>query len=152
MRPSSSRRSPHSWSRPTRSSEPRPSAAGAPVRRISKMAAQDAYECDVLVIGSGASGMSAAVTAAAHGLKVLVIEKEPKFGGSTARSGGWLWIPNTSLAKVQGIYEPEGAARTYLAHEAGDSFDSERVDAFIKYGPEAVDFFTTKASVRFDMP
>jgi succinate dehydrogenase/fumarate reductase flavoprotein subunit len=116
------------------------------------MPQESEYQCDVLVIGSGASGMSTAITAASKGLQVLVIEKEPKFGGSTARSGGWLWIPNTSLAKVQGIYEPEGAARTYLAHEAGDSFDSERVDAFIKYGPEAVDFFTTKASVRFDMP
>ncbi|KML19831.1 MULTISPECIES: FAD-dependent oxidoreductase [Burkholderia] len=110
------------------------------------------YICDVLVVGSGCSGMSAAITAASNGLKVLVIEKEPKFGGSTARSGGWLWIPNTALAKVQGIYESEGAARTYLEHEAGDSFDGDRVDAFIKNGPEAVDFFTSKTAVRFDMP
>ncbi|BBU32529.1 dehydrogenase (plasmid) [Burkholderia sp. THE68] len=110
------------------------------------------YECDVLVIGSGASGMSAAVTAASKGLKVLVIEKEPKFGGSTARSGGWLWIPNTYLATQQGIYEPEGSAKTYLSHEAGDSFDEKRVDAFLKYGPEAVEYFTTKTAVRFDMP
>src|SRR5215468_9698061 len=69
------------------------------------MAVQDAYECDVLVIGSGASGMSAAVSAAAHGLKVLIIEKEPKFGGTTARSGGWLWLPGTSLAKAWGFLE-----------------------------------------------
>ena len=110
------------------------------------------YICDVLVVGSGCSGMSTAITAASNGLKVLVIEKEPKFGGSTARSGGWLWIPNTSLAKVQGIYESEGAARTYLQHESGDSFDGARVDAFIKHGPEAVDFFTSKTAVRFDMP
>ncbi|MFM0005615.1 FAD-dependent oxidoreductase [Paraburkholderia dipogonis] len=116
------------------------------------MPQESEYQCDVLVIGSGASGMSTAITAASKGLKVLVIEKALKFGGSTARSGGWLWIPNTSLAKVQGIHEPEGAARTYLAHEAGDSFDPDRVDAFIKYGPEAVDFFTTKTAVRFDMP
>ncbi|BBU32509.1 dehydrogenase (plasmid) [Burkholderia sp. THE68] len=110
------------------------------------------YSCDVLVVGSGCSGMSAAITVASSGLKVLVIEKEPKFGGSTARSGGWLWIPNTALAKVQGIHEPEGAARTYLQHEAGSSFDGPRVDAFIKNGPEAVDFFTSKTAVRFDMP
>ena len=116
------------------------------------MAAQDAYECDVLVIGSGASGMSAAVTAAAHGLKVLIIEKEPKFGGTTARSGGWLWIPGTSLAKAWGIQESPDLARTYLRHEAGNSFDSARVDAFIEHGPKAVDFFTTKTTVRFDMP
>jgi succinate dehydrogenase/fumarate reductase flavoprotein subunit len=116
------------------------------------MRQESEYRCDVLVVGSGASGMSTAITAASKGLKVLVIEKEPKFGGSTARSGGWLWIPNTSLAKVQGIYEGQDAARTYLQHEAGTSFDGERVDAFLKYGPEAVDFFTTKTAVRFDMP
>jgi succinate dehydrogenase/fumarate reductase flavoprotein subunit len=49
------------------------------------------YECDALIVGSGAAGMSAAITAALCGLNVLV-EKEPRFGGTTARSGGWLWI------------------------------------------------------------
>ena len=58
------------------------------------------YDCDVLVVGSGASGMAAAITAASAGLKVLIIEKEPRFGGSTARSGGWLWIPGTALARA----------------------------------------------------
>jgi succinate dehydrogenase/fumarate reductase flavoprotein subunit len=116
------------------------------------MSVQDTYECDVLVIGSGASGMSAAVTAAAHGLKVLVIEKEPKFGGTTARSGGWLWIPGTSLAKAWGIHEGPDLARTYLRHEAGNSFDAARVDAFLEHGPKAVDFFIRKTAVRFDMP
>ena len=63
---------------------------------------QEAYECDALVVGSGCAGMSAAVTAGHHGLNVLVVEKEPRFGGTTARSGGWLWIPGTSLAKRLG--------------------------------------------------
>src|SRR6516164_11409452 len=116
------------------------------------MAVQDTCECDVLVIGSGASGMSAAVSAAAHGLKVLIAEKEAKFGGTTARSGGWLWIPGTSLAKAWGIVEDKEQALTYLRHEAGNSFDAARVDAFLDNGPEAVDFFTAKTAVRFDMP
>ena len=47
-------------------------------------------ECDVLVIGTGASGMATAVTAASQGLKVLVVEKERRFGGTTARSLGYL--------------------------------------------------------------
>src|SRR6201992_453688 len=116
------------------------------------MSSPDTYDCDVLVIGSGASGMSAAVTAATHGLKVLIVEKEPKFGGTTARSGGWLWIPGTSLAKAWGILETPDVARTYLRHEAGNNFDAERVDAFITNGPEAVDFFTASTALRFDMP
>ncbi len=112
----------------------------------------DTYQCDVLVAGSGCAGMAAAVTAGHHGLNVLVVEKEPKFGGTTARSGGWLWIPGTSLAREWGIVESPEQARTYLRHEAGNSFDAARVDAFLNAGPEAVDFFTSKTALRFDMP
>ena len=69
-----------------------------------------AHECDVLVVGSGAAGMAAAVTARHRGLDVLIVEKEPRFGGTTARSGGWLWIPGTSLARAFGI--TRGAGRS----------------------------------------
>jgi succinate dehydrogenase/fumarate reductase flavoprotein subunit len=115
-------------------------------------AADTPYECDALVVGSGAGGMSAAVTAGHCGLNVLIVEKEPRFGGTTARSGGWLWIPGTSLARAWGIVEKPDEARTYLRHEAANSFDEARVDAFLKAGPEAVDFFTTQTALRFDMP
>src|SRR3954467_4822536 len=112
----------------------------------------DTFDCDVLVVGSGAAGLSAAITAAHSGLKVIISEKEPRFGGTTARSGGWLWIPGTSLARAWGIVERPEQARSYLRHEAGNSFDAARVDAFLAAGPEAVEFFTTKTALRFDMP
>jgi succinate dehydrogenase/fumarate reductase flavoprotein subunit len=112
----------------------------------------DSEEFDVVVVGTGASGMSAAITAANDGLKVLVVEKQPQFGGTTARSGGWLWVPGTHLATEQGITEPDGAARTYLQHEAGTHFDAGRADAFLKYGPEAIRFFSERTCVQFDMP
>ncbi len=115
-------------------------------------AADDVYECDVLVAGSGCAGMAAAVTARHRGLNVLIAEKEPRFGGTTARSGGWLWIPGTSLARAFGIAESPEQARTYLRHEAGNNYDAARVDAFLAAGPEAVDFFTTQTTLRFDMP
>ena len=82
------------------------------------------FDCDVLVIGTGASGMATAVTAASQGLKVLVVEKEPRFGGTTARSGGWLWIPGNRLATEQGIHEPAGAALAYMKHETTTHFDA----------------------------
>ncbi len=113
---------------------------------------QDSISVDVLVVGTGASGMATAITAASQGLKVLVVEKEARFGGTTARSGGWLWIPGTRLAKEQGIQEPAGAARAYLQHEATTHFDAARVDAFLEYGPKAIDFFTQNTCVQFDMP
>ena len=95
---------------------------------------EETYECDALVVGSGCAGMSAAVTAGHHGLNVLIVEKEPRFGGTTARSGGWLWIPGTSLARGWGIVESPEQARTYLRHEAGNAFDAARVDAFLTDG------------------
>jgi len=114
--------------------------------------ATEEIEVDVLVAGTGASGMSAAVTAAHNGMRVLVVEKEPRFGGTTARSGGWLWIPGTRLATEQGIHEPAGAAKTYLKHETTTHFDEKRVDAFLEHGPKAIDFFTRNTCVQFDMP
>src|SRR3981081_2372692 len=113
---------------------------------------QENSQCDALVVGSGCAGMSAAVTAGHHGLDVLIVEKEPRFGGTTARSGGWLWIPGMSLARAWGIHESPDQARTYLRHEAGNSFDEARVDAFLSRGPDAVDFFTSQTSLCFDMP
>lgn len=113
---------------------------------------QESITVDVLVVGTGASGMSTAVTAAWNKLDVLVVEKQPQFGGTTARSGGWLWIPGTRLATEQGIQEPAGAARTYLKHETTTHFDEKRVDAFLENGPKAVDFFTRNTCVQFDMP
>ena len=56
-------------------------------------------DCDVLVIGSGAAGLSAAVTAAWHGQRVIVVEKDEVFGGATAWSGGWMWVPCNPLAQ-----------------------------------------------------
>ncbi|KAA1013778.1 FAD-dependent oxidoreductase [Paraburkholderia panacisoli] len=114
--------------------------------------AADTHTCDVLVIGTGASGMAAAITAASRGLDVLMIEKEARIGGTTARSGGWLWIPGTSLATAQGIHEAAGAAAAYLQHEAGTHYDARRVEAFLRFGPQAVRFFTDHTAVQFDMP
>ena len=113
---------------------------------------QENTTVDVLIVGSGASGMAAAVTAASQGLKVLVVEKEALYGGTTARSGGWLWIPGTRLATEQGIQESPGAAKAYIKHEATTHFDEKRVDAFLQNGPEAIDFFTKNTCVQFDMP
>ena len=63
------------------------------------------YDCDVLVVGSGAGGLATAVAAAHRRLKVLVVEKEPVFGGTTARSGGWMWVPNNGPAKRAGVQD-----------------------------------------------
>ncbi|GAA0577985.1 FAD-dependent oxidoreductase [Craurococcus roseus] len=112
-------------------------------------AAAETHECDALVIGTGAGGFSAAVTARKLGLDVLLVEKEAVYGGTTARSGGWLWIPCSPPARREGVRDSIEAARTYLRHEAGNHFDAERVGAFLHHGPEMVEFFERETAVRF---
>lgn len=107
--------------------------------------------CDVLVVGSGAGGLSAAVSAAHRNLDVLVVEKEHVFGGTTARSGGWMWVPCNGPARREGVEDSIEKARTYLRHEAGDHFDAARVDAFLETGPKAVEFFEQNTSLQFDL-
>lgn len=105
--------------------------------------------CDLLVVGSGAAGLAAAVTAAWHGLDVVVVEKAPVFGGATAWSGGWLWAPGNPLAKRAGIHEDPQQPRTYLKNELGDRYDAERVDAFLDNAPQMVSFFEQHTALKF---
>ncbi|MBN8945128.1 MAG: FAD-dependent oxidoreductase [Rhizobiales bacterium] len=107
-------------------------------------------ECDVLVVGSGAGGLAAAVAAAARGLKVVVAEKASHVGGTTALSGGFMWVPNNPVSRRDGIEDTVEAARTYLRHEAGNHFNAECVDAFLASGPEAIGFFETQTKVQFE--
>lgn len=105
--------------------------------------------CDVLVIGSGAGGLSTAITARKNGLDVLVVEKEPHFGGTTAFSGGVLWVPGNHHAKQRGLKDTPEAARTYLRNEAGNFFPDEAVAAFLDNGPRMLEFFERETEVKF---
>jgi succinate dehydrogenase/fumarate reductase flavoprotein subunit len=109
-----------------------------------------AVECDVLVAGSGAGGLAAAVTARKAGLEVIVAEKAPLYGGTTARSGGWLWIPNHPMQAAIGVRDSLEEASTYLLHETGEKYDPERINAFLTEGPRMVDWFQRETAVRFD--
>ncbi|WP_277185834.1 FAD-dependent oxidoreductase [Caballeronia sp. BR00000012568055] len=107
------------------------------------------FDCDVLVLGSGAGGLSTAVTAATRGLSAIVCEKEDVFGGTTAWSGGWMWIPRNPLATRAGIVEEADAPRTYLQSELGAHYDASKADALIEHGPRMIEFFERNTSMRF---
>ena len=97
-------------------------------------------EYDVIVVGSGAAGMVAALTAAHQGLSAVVIEKAAHFGGSTARSGGGVWIPNNEILKRDGVTDTADAARTYLHTIIGDVVAPERIDTYLDRAPEMLSF------------
>ncbi|RMI33443.1 3-oxosteroid 1-dehydrogenase [Nocardia stercoris] len=103
---------------------------------------------DVVVVGSGAAGMTAAITAAHHGLSVVMIEKAAHWGGSTARSGGGVWIPGNAVLRREAPADDLEAARTYLHAIIGEAVDKDRIDTYIDRGAEAFDFLAAHCPLR----
>src|SRR5262245_13912150 len=112
----------------------------------SSMGLMDEY--DVIVVGSGAAGMTAALTAAHHGLRTVLIEKAPTFGGSTARSGGGVWIPNNDVLLADGVPDTPESASTYLKHITGDVVDDDMRAAFLDNGPAVLRFVLANTPLR----
>lgn len=112
-------------------------------------AAADAGEVDLLVVGSGAAGLAAAVTAAHQGLRVAVLEKAPWLGGATAWSGGWMWVPGHPLARRAGFDEDPAEPRRYLRHELGAFHDPALVEAFLSHCGPMVEFFERHTALQF---
>ena len=103
----------------------------------------------MLVVGSGAAGLACAITAKSRGLNVVVIEKEPVFGGTTALSGGVLWIPGNSVSKTFGQQDSREAAERFMQFETGAFYDAAAVKSFLDNGPAMVDFFHQKTAMQF---
>jgi succinate dehydrogenase/fumarate reductase flavoprotein subunit len=110
------------------------------------MSASDAY--DVVVIGAGAGGMTAAAVAAAEGLSVLVIEKTEFVGGTTSWSGGMVWIPANCNMKQAGLPDSLSDAADYLASTVPEIENADLRDTFLKRGPEAVEYLQANTEVQ----
>jgi 3-oxosteroid 1-dehydrogenase len=95
---------------------------------------------DVVVVGSGAGGMVAALTAAANGLETVIVEKSALFGGSSALSGGALWAPNSPALVREGQREDPADVLAYLDAIAGDCVDGERLARYVEAVPEMMTF------------
>ncbi|MEV7279932.1 FAD-dependent oxidoreductase [Streptomyces sp. NPDC093111] len=104
---------------------------------------------DVVVVGSGAAGLAAAITARLRGLTALVVEKTEVYGGSTALSGGAIWVPGNFHLDAAGLGDTPEKARAYLDATVGDRVPAERKDAYLTHGPRMVREFHDRTAVRF---
>ena len=107
---------------------------------------------DVLVLGSGGAALAAAVTAADAGLKVLVIERDARLGGTSAISGGALWIPMSRQAVAGGFADSIDDVRTYLRHVLGETYRPEIIEAFLDNAPKALAFLEDHTELKYNGP
>jgi succinate dehydrogenase/fumarate reductase flavoprotein subunit len=130
---------------------PRPSAPLSPAERAptERGNGDDTRWCDLLVAGSGASGLAAAVSAAALGLEVLVVEKAGFYGGTTCRSAGVVWIPGSRQALAAGKRDSAADALEYLEAEAGDRLDRERSAVFLEHAAQVLAWFEEHTHLKF---
>jgi len=105
-------------------------------------------EFDIVVAGSGAAGMTAALTAAHLGLSVVVLEKTGSFGGSTARSGGGIWAPMNAALRRAGIADSPEKASAYLEHVSGEHVPADLRDALLEHGPAVIDLVLARTPLR----
>jgi 3-oxosteroid 1-dehydrogenase len=90
--------------------------------------------CDVLIIGSGIGGLTATIAARLAGMKPMLVEKLPEIGGSSAMSGGVLWLPNNALMQREGVADSREDALTYIANfvpEGDPGSTVERREAYV---------------------
>ncbi len=103
---------------------------------------------DVIVLGSGAAGLTAALVAALEGLSVCLLERQALLGGTTAWSGGMVWAPGSAVAKAAGRADDPAAVRAYLNGLVPGAAEDPRLSAFLESAPEAVDYLAERSQVR----
>ncbi len=106
------------------------------------------HEYDLIVLGAGAGGMTAAVVAANEGLKVLLIEKSAMVGGTTSISGGMVWVPNNHLMKAARISDSFAEAQEYLAETVPNESARRNLNRYLEAAPEAVKYLSEKTDVK----
>lgn len=107
-------------------------------------------EVDILVVGSGAGGLTAAINAADARGAVLVVEKAAEFGGTSATSGGGIWIPNSHLAREAGLEDSEEDAFAYIRPQSAPNVPDSAIRAFIREAPKMLIWLHEKTPVRYD--
>ena len=106
---------------------------------------------DVVILGSGAAGLTAALAAAVAGARVAVFEKAELLGGTTALSGGTIWIPNNQPARAVGVEDSRERALAYLASLSNGMIIPELAEALVDGGPQLIDFLRDNSEIRLQL-
>ena len=104
---------------------------------------------DVIVVGSGAGAMTSALFAADQGLSVLIVEKSDRYGGTSAISGGGIWIPNNHYFKALGGNDSPELSMQYLKAATGEHADEGRLRAYVEHAPQMIKTLTQNSHVRY---
>ena len=108
------------------------------------------HTVDVLVVGSGGGALTSAIAAQANNADVLVVEKSDQYGGTSAMSGGSIWIPNSHLSGPAGGEDSREAALEYILTSVGEKADRKRVEAYVDFGPRMLKFLEENTHVIFE--
>jgi len=111
----------------------------------------DDIHCDVLIVGSGVGGMATAIVSNHLGLDVIVCEKANVYGGTTAISGGVVWIPRNDQARAKGVSDGPGDAWRYLKAVSGARLDDRKATTYVDEAASVLDWFAKNTSVHFTL-
>ncbi len=110
-------------------------------------------EFDLVVIGSGAGAMTAGIVAHDRKASVVLLEKSDRYGGSSAMSGGSLWVPQSHFMAEAGIADDREDALAYLREITAGAVDAEKIEAYVDTAPEAVRYLSEHAHLKmYSMP
>lgn len=106
--------------------------------------------CDVVVVGSGGAALAGALAAAHRGLSACVLEKTDRFGGTSAYSGGSVWLPGNHVLARQGVEDSVEKGLTYFSTLVGDRTRPEVQHAYLQTGPVVADFLENTIGIPLE--
>ena len=106
-------------------------------------------EVDVLVVGSGAGGLLSALVAAKNNADVLIVEKDQLWGGTSATSGGGIWIPGSDQARASGFEDNLDDAFTYVRGLSKDNVPDENIRAYVNNAAPMLRWVTENTQIRY---
>ncbi|NPD90245.1 MAG: FAD-binding protein [Asgard group archaeon] len=107
------------------------------------------YSYDIVIVGSGGGGLTAALVAKEAGLDIVIVEKTEFYGGSTALSGGGMWIPNNFVLEKKGIKDSYEKAKKYMENTVGDRVSVEKQEAYLKNAPKMIEWLRNNANMKY---